>query len=67
MTSLYREPGLSVSARSVGETFTCDVCGKPGIKDSPNQRRHDGECRRKKNRQRSPNSGIRARQRRRIA
>lgn len=65
MSGIYREPGLSVSARSADETFTCDVCGKPGVKESPNQVRHAGECRRKKNRQRTPNTGIRARQRRR--
>jgi len=62
---LYRESGLAVSARSVGETFICDVCGLPGVKESPNQRRHDGECRRKKNRKRTASTGIRARQRRR--
>lgn len=33
--------------------------------DEANQLRHDCECRRKKNRQRSANTGIRARQRRR--
>lgn len=47
MTALYREPGLAVSARSIGETFLCDECGLPGAKASPGQKRHTGACQRK--------------------
>lgn len=86
MTSaLYRETGLSVSARSVGETFTCRICRQVKPKNAPNQRHCSAACRKKADRRRatarhrrlnrgahhgakdagSPNSGIRARQRRR--
>lgn len=47
MTAVYRESGLAISARSIGETFTCDVCKLPGSKQSPNQKRHSGACQRK--------------------
>ena len=25
-------------------TFTCDICGKPGVKQSRQQKRHTGAC-----------------------
>jgi hypothetical protein len=34
-------------------SFVCDVCGRDGIKDSPNQRRHSGKCAQARKRQRA--------------
>ena len=39
MTGMYRTP-------EVYSTFVCDMCGKPGVKTTRNQKRHaTQECR----------------------
>jgi hypothetical protein len=55
---------------SIGTPFVCDECGKPGVRESPNQKRHDGRCRRAhaiKAKRLGRNQGLRDRIRRRTA